>query len=788
MSKDHTARPGCGRKSVLWCAFAALLFVVSPVLAKQVGAAAGAGRESDAGTLVGAVRTALNGAPVAGANIIVEGTNRIALTDHRGNYRLTGLPAGRYTVRAERIGVASAAQSITIVPGTTVRLDFELTEIALALEDIVVSADREARRRAETPATINVLGADAINSARVQHPADLMAQVPGAWINVTGGEGHMTAIRHPQTTSPVYLYLEEGVPTRSTGFFNHNALYEVNIPAADRIEVVKGPATALYGSDAIGATINVAVRAPSPEPALEASLEAGGHGWARLLFGASTTRGADGLRANLNFTRTDGWRDGTDYDRLAATLRWDRALGAATTLKTVASFSRIDQATAGSSALARDDYHDRPTLNYTPISYRKVRALRISSELSHVTPRALFTLTAFARDNEMELLPNWSLAYDPTRYTNGHRSLGVMAKYRIEFEPMATRLIAGIDLDRSPGSHYEESLEVERDGRIYTGYSVKGTIYDYDVVFFGVSPYLQAELSPVSRLRLSAGLRYDDLGYRYDNHLTPLADGPHRRPADTSVRYRRITPKFGAAYEFGPALNVFASYGQGFRAPSEGQIFRQGQAANTLALRPVRAHSYEAGIRGHLGAAVRYELSAYHMAKYDDILSYTHTDGSRETVNAGRTLHRGIETGFGFVLPYHLQLDLAYAYARHTYTDWRPRPGVDLGGNEMEYAPRHVANGELRYAPRGDAGGTISLETRWIGGYWMDPENTTRYDGHTLLSLRAELPTFRGVTIFGRVTNLTDTRYAELATYTVARGEEYAPGMPRTIYLGIRYR
>src|SRR5690606_38954100 len=109
-------------------------------------------------------------------------------------------------------------------------------------------------------------------------PADLMAQVPGAWINVTGGEGHMTAIRHPQTTSPVYLYLEDGVPTRSTGFFNHNALYEVNIPAAERIEIVKGPATALYGSDAIGATINVGIRAPSAEPSFEASAEAGAHG------------------------------------------------------------------------------------------------------------------------------------------------------------------------------------------------------------------------------------------------------------------------------------------------------------------------------------------------------------------------------------------------------------------------------------------------------------------------------------------------------------------------------
>lgn len=788
MFGQHPERPRLRRRAPWWSALAALFLLAPPAPARQLGTAPGTAEPANVATLIGTVRTAITGAPIAGANIFVEGTGRMALTDLRGNYRLTGLSAGSYAIRAERIGVATTTLHVTIESGATIRLDFELAEIALALEDIVISADREARRRVETPATINVLGADAIQGSRATHPADLMAQVPGAWVNVTGGEGHMTAIRQPQTTSPVYLYLEDGVPTRSTGFFNHNALYEVNLPQADRVEVIKGPATALYGSDAIGATINVGVRAPSAEPSLEASLEGGAHGWARLLLGASGTRGKSGIRASLNLTRTDGWRDGTPYDRQAANIRWDRTLGAATTLKTVASLSHIDQATAGSSALDRDDFRNQPTLNYTPISFRKVRALRLSTELTHVAPRSLFTLTAFARDNRMEMLPNWSLAYDPTIYTNGHRSLGLMAKYRIEIAPLNARLITGMDLDRSPGHHFEEKIAVERAGRIYTAYQKTGTIYDYDVTFLGISPYIQAEVSPLAKLRLSAGLRYDDLGYSYATHLDPLATGPHRRPADATIRYRHLSPKLGAAYELAPALNLFAAYGHGFRAPSEGQLFRQGQAQNTLALDPVRAHNYEAGLRGQLGAAVRYEISAYRMSKLDDILSYTHPDGSRETVNAGRTLHRGIETGLGLNLPYHLKLDLAYAYARHSYTDWRPRPGIDLGGNEMEQAPRHVASTNLAFSPRGENGGTIALETKWIGSYWMDPENTNRYDGHTLLSLRADLPSFRGVTIFGRVANLTDKRYAELATYTAARGEELAPGMPRTLYLGIQYR
>jgi outer membrane cobalamin receptor len=62
----------------------------------------------------------------------------------------------------------------------------------------------------------------------------------------------MTAIRQPITTGGVYLFLEDGLPTRPTGFFNHNGLYEIDIPNSGRVEVTKGPGSALYGSDAIG--------------------------------------------------------------------------------------------------------------------------------------------------------------------------------------------------------------------------------------------------------------------------------------------------------------------------------------------------------------------------------------------------------------------------------------------------------------------------------------------------------------------------------------------------------
>jgi outer membrane receptor protein involved in Fe transport len=174
------------------------------------------------------------------------------------------------------------------------------------------------------------------------------------------------------------------------------------------------------------------------------------------------------------------------------------------------------------------------------------------------------------------------------------------------------------------------------------------------------------------------------------------------------------------------------------------------------------------------------------MTKTDDVLSFTREDGSTETVNAGETLHRGIELAAG--APFGpVRVDLAWSWMRHEYTDWRPRADLDYSGNDMEDAPEAIGNVNVRYAPAVLGGGVVGVEWQRIGRYWMDASNTHRYPGHDLLNLRASYPV-GPVTVFGRLMNVTDERYAENAAYTIARGEEYAPGLPRALYLGVEVR
>ncbi len=147
------------------------------------------------------------------------------------------------------------------------------------LDEVTVTGTREAEPRATTAATIDTISAEEIEETHPGHPSEIINRIPGVHVSVTGGEGHMASIRQPITTKPVYLYLEDGIPVRSTGFFNHNALYEINVPQAGCTKVLKGPGTALYGSDAIGAVINVLTRPAPLKPEADIDLETGEHGW-----------------------------------------------------------------------------------------------------------------------------------------------------------------------------------------------------------------------------------------------------------------------------------------------------------------------------------------------------------------------------------------------------------------------------------------------------------------------------------------------------------------------------
>jgi iron complex outermembrane recepter protein len=736
-----------------------------------------------------------DGRPVPGLDVVLTGAKlpagrRSVSAPPDGGFRFDGLePSATYTVTAASAdGAARAESTVTMTDAAPVRVDLRLQ---LAFSDAVtVTGTREAQLKRETPASVGTVTRDQLEQVRPSHPNEVMGLVPGVWVSTTGGEGHMTSIRQPLTTNPVYLYLEDGVPTRSTGFFNHNALYEVNVPAAEGIEVTRGPGSALYGSDAVGGVVNVITRSALGSSGASGQAETGGFGWRRLMAGGGLASSGQGIRGDVSLTHSDGWREATGYDRQAGTLRWDRVTPNSR-WKAAASYSHIDQQTAGSSTLQLEDYLTVPTRNLTPISFRQVTAFRVSAEYERQMGGSSFELIPYGRYDEMGLLPNWSLTYDPTVYTTQNTSFGLLAKARHDFAAWRTQIVAGFDLDVSPGEHVENQIlpqttRTPNGKTVFSSYTTGPLIYDYAVTFVGAAPYGQVEFSPSSRLRATAGVRYDRNSFDYTDRLSTPPTARYLRPADTTVSYGQVSPKVGLTYQLSDAANLFASYRHAFRAPSEGQLFRQGSTADTIGLKPVRADNYEAGLRLNLARTLSVDLAAYRLDKHDDILSYRDpATGATSVLNAGRTSHEGIELGVQASPARWLRLTTAYSHAVHTYVAWAidPARGIDYSGNEMETAPRDLGSATVTVIPARRV--TVSAEVVYLGPYWMDAANTARYGGHTLVNARAQATVLRGVTLFARVMNVADRLYAESTSYTLARGQEFAPGRPRTLFVGL---
>jgi iron complex outermembrane recepter protein len=198
-----------------------------------------------------------------------------------------------------RLSVLAAA-CLSVSYNSVAFAETPITDSTQTLATIVVTASREGESINNTPAAISKIGSQDIEDKHATFIGQLVNQSPGVLMNDLGNEQHMMSIRQPITTAAVYQYLEDGISIRPVGVFNHNALYEVNLAGIDSIEILRGPASSLYGSNAIGGTINFLTKAPSATPTANIGISASSEAYRRLDINASNTfateYGEQGLR------------------------------------------------------------------------------------------------------------------------------------------------------------------------------------------------------------------------------------------------------------------------------------------------------------------------------------------------------------------------------------------------------------------------------------------------------------------------------------------------------------
>ncbi|MDY6943258.1 MAG: TonB-dependent receptor [Pseudomonadota bacterium] len=684
------------------------------------------------------------------------------------------------------------------------------------LGTVVVTATREEASLADTDASIGVVQGEDIEEINPTHPADAFNRIPGVNIVQLGstGQGVAAAIRQPISYDPVYLYLENGIPIRSPAFFNHNSLYEVNVSGADGLEVLRGPGSALYGSDAIGGVINVLSGQPQQTDDLAIGLEAGEYGWRRARIRGAKRVGEQGFSGNLDVIDSDGWRENTAFDRQSFTGAWNTRAGAAT-VNTVLTATQLDMDTGGS-GLRFEDYIEDPAQAGNLIGFRDVSAVRLSSAFEWEAGAGRISLTPYLRSNDLEYLATWTLntgrevfipwlgttaldSQDAHVNESGHDSLGLAFKYRQDFAQRDGFWIAGVDLDYTQGYVIQDYIiRTDSDpGPYWLAYSAVDQLYDFDVDFQSVSPYLHSEWQLTERLRFNGGVRYDWVRYDYQNNLptveagdlddpsTPSNEAIHRRPADTTLRLDHFSPKLGLVYQFSDNLNGFASYRHAFRIPTVGQLFRSGSNDNSTDLEPVKADSVELGLRGQSFDRLAWEVATYYLLKRDDIINITDETGARRNVNAGETEHYGVELGADLAITDTLLLGLAYTRSEHKFKEWTVSSTVDYSGNTQPDAPEDFGSLRLSYRPDFLNGGRLEVEWAHTGEWYLDEANTGTYEGHDLLNLRANYYLINtGLELYAQLLNATDELYADT---TSKWGPTYTPGRPRTLFVGMKY-
>ncbi len=688
-------------------------------------------------------------------------------------------------VRRVRSCILMAAMAGTaLVPLTAARAAEQIP----MMQEMVVTATGYGESRATHVSNITKIGSTVIDFTKAEQPSEILNQVAGVGIEQGSGVEHLTAIRSPVLTGGAgagsFLYLEDGVPLRAAGFGNVNGLMESITEGAGAIEVVRGPGSALYGSNAEHGLINVLSRAPSLTPEASLTGSVGPHGVYNLDGTASTTIDGDngtsqGLRGTFVINEDGGFREQSGYGQQKSQWRYDFNAPDTRVRATLATIN-LNQETAGYIS-GKSAYKD-PALyktNPDPDAYRDAWAIRSAIRFERdLDTDTTIALTPYMRTNAMKFL----MHFLPSKSTeeSAHWSGGLLTSYEKRLNG-GHKIIIGFDSEYTDGT-----LKEVQDGATIPGY-LTGVHYDYDVTSIVLAPYLHTvwQLDPATQL--TAGLRYEFTRYDYTNNAGPTtgllyAVDRSARPDDRIDTYSNPTPKLGLTHIFSDAFTGFINIARAARAPQTTDLYRLQKVTGTaFAIDPGSIDSeildsIEIGTRGQIGT-VDYELSTYAMKKRN----YAFRDASGNTITNGKTQHLGVELEFATPLMWNFDLAAAATYARHTY-EFTNLPEKIYPGNEVDTAPRTIANVRLGYNFDADR---ARLELEWVhmGAYKSSADNLHEYGGHDLLNLRAEYELAENLSVFGRLANILDTRYADRADYSFG-SDRYFPGEDRAVYAG----
>ena len=558
---------------LLW---AALLVLLNSALSfgQQQASAQGWGK------ITGGVRDAETGEPIAGANIQITKTLLGGSTNIRGRFIIQRVPSGKQFLRISCLGYRNEIVQVNVVRDSTVSIDVALTPTAIPFEQVIVTGSRQQEDLQRAANSVSVISPGEIrrrNRNRIDESLQSIAGVTliGENVNVRGGSGYtflgLGASR--------VLMLIDDVPvlTSDLGRANWDIL---PVTEVERVEVLKGAASVLYGSGGISGVVNVITKPPAVRPAFSFRQSVGVYDdpsisqwrwtdrtlhFTRTDLSISDTFGRVGLRFAVSHHKSTSDRENGDFERWYFTGKGIYNFPDGSNLSLFASYNRDAR---GFFVQWVDQDHALQTILKDRLDVNGFAGSLIYNKL--FSPTFSTKLRASYNAQLIGLPENLSDDFQP--------ALGMSTEAQANWLPHEDHnILFGVDYKRDEAeSKYYGTRQAD-----------------------AVSPYVQNIWKVSSIWQLSAGVRYD--------YYVLVGDS-----AET-----QFSPKVGASYNFLPGSIVHFSFGRGFRAPSIAERFTATPSSANFRfngnpnLRPERSTLFDLGIRQRLGENFSAEVTFF---------------------------------------------------------------------------------------------------------------------------------------------------------------------------------
>jgi len=659
------------------------------------------------------------------------------------------------------------------------------------LDPLVITASRRSERSLDVPASIDVIGQREIQQQQpMVNLSETLVRVPGIVAN------------NRQNYAQDIQISSRGFGARAAFGVRGIRLYQDDIPqtmpdgqgqtgsfallATERIEVLRGPFSTLYGN-ASGGVITVFSESGTASP--EVTLSGGGGSYDSLTLGAKATGTLGGVGyaiAGSHFD-TDGYRDHSAARRELGVAKITAPLGPSTKLTVIGTVQHQPDS-QDPLGLTRAQWESNPRQadpSAEQFNTRKsIDQQQVGAALEH----------RFAPDTTLKVV-----GY------GGHREIE-------QFLSLAGTLPASaggvVDLDRN---YYGTSAKLEQRWRFGDALVVATVGADYDVQdekrkgfvndngqrgdlkrdeddeVTSSALYAQVVWWPTRQVSLTAGVRANEVRFKTTDHF--IATG---NPDDSGSRkYRATSPVVGVLWQPIDTMALYASYGEGFETPTFAELaYRNGATGLNLALDAATSRAFEVGWKAIFAKRHRVNLAAFAIDTDDEIVVDAATGGRTTFRNAGKTRRRGIEAVWDGDLGAGVRAHANYTWLKAEFADALTTgvpPLVVPAGNRLPGVPEHAAYAEIAWVPVALPWLEVGAEVQYTSKLYVNDRNTDSAAAWTVGNLRAGVTHVVGawtLRAFARVNNVTDRDYVGSVIVGDTNGRFFEPAPGRNVFAG----